>query len=91
MLCPGMISMCKLAYESTWPTVSTFHNRIVLSSDPDAMVAPSGLHEMVEMPARWPSKVWISLPLRVSQTLTAASAPNGAQISNCTIGKQKIK
>jgi hypothetical protein len=56
-------------------TVNTFHSRMVLSSDPDAIVAPSGLQDIVEIPARWPSNVWMSFPLCVSQTLTAPSAP----------------
>lgn len=48
---------------------------MVLSSDPDAIVAPSGLQDIVEMPAKCPSNVWMSFPLRVFQTLTAPSAP----------------
>lgn len=56
-------------------TVFTFQKRIVLSSEPVAIQPPSGVQARVEIPARCPSKTWMSLPLAVSQTLTAASAP----------------
>lgn len=56
-------------------TVRTFHSRIVLSSDPEAMVAPSGLHDIVDIPARCPSKVCINFPVFAPQTFTAPSAP----------------
>lgn len=38
--------------EEAQPTVDTSHNRIDLSSEPDARVLESGLQAMVEMPAR---------------------------------------
>lgn len=47
---------------------------IDLSSDPDAMVLESGLHAMVEIPARWPSRVEASFPVVASQTLIIQSA-----------------
>lgn len=56
------------------PTVDTSHNRIDLSSDPEAKVLESGLQAMVEMPAKWPSKVWRCLPEEVSHILIVVSA-----------------
>ena len=55
-------------------TVETSHNRIDLSSEPEASVLPSGDQAMVEMPARWPSNVCKCLPVAVSQILMVASA-----------------
>lgn len=62
-------------------TVNTLHSRMDLSSDPDAIIAPSGLHDMDDIPAKWPSNVCISLPVKVSQTLTAPSAPKGGMVN----------
>ena len=55
-------------------TVETSHNRIDLSSEPEASVLPSGDHAMVEMPARWPSSMCNCFPVAVSQILMVASA-----------------
>ena len=55
-------------------TVETSHNRMDLSSEPEASVLLSGDQAMVEMPARWPSKVCRCLPVAVSQILMVASA-----------------
>ena len=56
------------------PTVMTSHNRMTLSSDPDAIVFESGLHAIVEIPARCPSKVCKREPELASQILIVASA-----------------
>ena len=77
MLCPAG-NIHELLPQSTQNdelTVNTFHRRMVLSSDPEAIVAASGLQAIVDTPAKWPSNVWISFPDSVSQTLIAPSAP----------------
>ena len=38
-------------------TAGTSHSRIALSSDPDANIRESGLHAMVDIPAKCPSRV----------------------------------
>ena len=55
-------------------TVETSHNRMDLSSEPEASVLLSGDQAIVEMPARWPSNVCRCLPVAVSQILMVASA-----------------
>ena len=55
-------------------TVATSHNLMDLSSEPDARILESGLQEMVEIPARCPSRVCSSLPVLESQILIVASA-----------------
>jgi hypothetical protein len=54
--------------------VDISHRRILLSSEPDAMMLESGDQAMVDMPARWPSSVCSSFPDALSQTLTVQSA-----------------
>lgn len=49
-----------------------------LSSEPDAIVDPSGLHDSVDMPARWPSNVCMSFPDDTFHTFIVASAPSGS-------------
>lgn len=56
-------------------TVCTFQRRIDLSSEPEAITRPSGLQAIVEIPARCPSKTWITFPVEASQILIVASAP----------------
>lgn len=56
-LCAWLLACARANMCSRILTVDTFHRRMVLSSEPDAMVAPSGLHAMVDTPARWPSNV----------------------------------
>ena len=60
MLCPSCsLVIYPRSLGSLLPirTVWIFHRRIDLSSDPDARVLESGLHAIVEMPARCPSSV----------------------------------
>jgi len=47
--------------------------RMDLSSEPEAMVLESGLHAMVDTPARWPSSVCECFPVVASQILMVAS------------------
>ena len=55
-------------------TVETSHNRIDLSSEPEANVFESGLQAIVEIPARWPSRMCNCFPVFVSHILIVASA-----------------
>lgn len=55
--------------------------RMDLSSEPEAKVRESGDHAIVEMPARWPSRVCRALPVEVSQILIVASAADGVGVS----------
>lgn len=55
-------------------TVVMSHNLMDLSSEPDAIALESGLHAIVEMPARCPRRVCESFPLALSQILMVASA-----------------
>ena len=50
------------------------HNRMSLSSEPEAKTFESGLHAIAEIPARWPSSVWARAPEEASQILMVASA-----------------
>ena len=77
------MSCCRNRRKTIELTVNTFHRRMVLSSDPEAIVAASGLQEMVDTPAKWPSNVWISFPDNVSQTLIAPSAPTPLSVPPC--------
>jgi hypothetical protein len=54
--------------------VETFHNRMLLSSEPEASRLESGDQAMVFIPARWPSSVCSRLPVMESQILTVQSA-----------------
>lgn len=54
-------------------TVVTSHSRMDLSSEPEARILESGLHAMVDIPARWPSRVCASSPVFESQILIVAS------------------
>lgn len=47
---------------------------MLLSSEPEARVRPSGDQARVEMPARWPVSVCRCLPVDVDQILMVASA-----------------
>lgn len=47
---------------------------MILSSEPEASIFESGLQVMVEMPARWPSRVWVRAPDFASHILMVASA-----------------
>ena len=55
-------------------TVETSQSLMDLSSEPEASVLLSGDQAIVEMPARWPSRVCRCLPVAVSQILMVASA-----------------
>ena len=59
-------------------TVETSQSRIDLSSEPEARVFESGLHAIVDIPAKCPSRICSSLPLRVSHILIVASAAEKA-------------
>ena len=61
----------------------TSHNRMALSSDPDATVFESGLHVIVETPARCPSMVCKREPELASQILIVASAATILVPNNC--------
>ena len=50
------------------------HRRIDLSSDPEAIVSPSGDQAMVEIPAKWPSNTCKHLTEWTSQILIVESA-----------------
>lgn len=56
-----------------WPA-ETSHNRIDLSSEPEARMLESGDQAMVDIPARWPSSVCSSRPVCASQIFIVQSA-----------------
>lgn len=64
------------------PTADTSQSLMALSSDPDARVLESGLHAIIDMPARWPSRVWSCLPVAVSHILIVASAADHSSVSH---------
>lgn len=55
-------------------TVVASHNRMDLSSDPEASSFESWLHDIVDMPAKCPSSVCSSSPVAVRHILIVASA-----------------
>jgi len=56
------------------PTVVTSQSLIDLSSEPEARMFESGLHAIVEIPARWPSSVCSCLPIFAFHILIVPSA-----------------
>ena len=73
-LCGRLVPAVKTSNINFSLTVETSQSLMDLSSEPEASVLLSGDHAIVEMPARWPSKVCRCLPVAVSQILMVASA-----------------
>ncbi len=62
-------------------TVATCHSRMDLSSEPEASNVESGLQAMVEIPARWPSRVCSCFPVAASHILIVPSAAIAVRLS----------
>ena len=74
MLSPVEVSMLFRVEDAGCLTDETSHKRIDLSSEPEARVLESGLHAIVEIPAKCPSSTCNCFPVARSQTLMVASA-----------------